>query len=75
MYGVDMVDLKILDLLQRNARITLKEIGAQVYLTSPAVSARINRLEQSGVIEGYHATINPEAIRLQSTLRSMHAAY
>ena len=68
MYGVDMVDLKILDLLQRNARITLKEIGAQVYLTSPAVSARISRLEQNGVIEGYHATINPKAIQMQRAI-------
>lgn len=60
MYRVDMVDLKILDLLQRNARITLKEIASEVYLTSPAVSARIDKLEKHGVIEGYHATVNRE---------------
>lgn len=61
MYRIDMVDLKILDLLQKNARITLKEIASEVYLTSPAVSARIEKLEKNGVIEGYHATVNRDA--------------
>ena len=65
MCGMDRVDLKILELLQQNARISLKDISAQVYLTSPAVSARIDKLERIGVIEGYHARINPEAFRLQ----------
>ena len=66
MNGLDMVDLKILELLQKNARMTLKEIAANVYLTSPAVSARIDKLERAGVIEGYHARINPDAFKLQT---------
>ncbi len=64
MSRVDMVDLKILELLQENARMTLKEIASRVYLTSPAVSARIEKLEKAGVIEGYHAKVNPDAFRL-----------
>ena len=58
MYRLDRVDFKIIDLLQKNARITLKDIGAIVYLTSPAVSARIEKMEAAGIIEGYHATVN-----------------
>ena len=65
MYGLDGVDLKIIDLLQENARITLKDIAANVFLPSPAVSARIEKLERAGVIEGYHARINREAFSLQ----------
>ena len=65
MSGLDRVDLKILELLQKNARMSLKDIAAQVYLTSPAVSARIDKLERTGVIEGYHAQINREAFQLQ----------
>ena len=66
MFRFDGVDLKILELLQQNARMSLKEISARVYLTSPAVSARIDKLEQAGVIEGYHACVNPAVMqRLQ----------
>lgn len=61
MYNLDRVDYKIIELLQSNARITLKEIASKVFLTSPAVSARIDKLERSGVIEGYHAKVNREA--------------
>ena len=65
MNRLDRVDLKILELLQKNARMSLKDIAAEVYLTSPAVSARIEKLERSGIIEGYHAQINREAFQLQ----------
>ena len=64
MMRMDCVDEKILKLLQKNARMTLKDISAQVYLTSPAVSARIDKLEQAGIIEGYHAQINQKALQL-----------
>ena len=66
MYTLDQVDVRILELLQKNARMSLKDISQQVYLTSPAVSARIDKLERSGVIEGYHARINLEALPLKT---------
>ena len=53
MFTLDRVDMKILELLQENARMSLKDISSQVFLTSPAVSARIEKLERVGVIEGY----------------------
>lgn len=60
--GFDAVDEKIISLLQKNARMSIKDIAAEVYLSSPAVTARIERLEKNGVITGFHAQINPEVI-------------
>ena len=45
---MDHIDRKIIDLLQNNARAPLKEIADHVFLSSPAVSARMARLESSG---------------------------
>ena len=56
--ALDMIDEKIVELLQENARIAIKEIAAQVFLSSPAVTARIERLESKGIIKGYHATVD-----------------
>ena len=50
---MDDLDHKILQLLAENARMPVKDIAQRVSLTSPAVSSRIHRLEQEGVIGGY----------------------
>lgn len=60
--GLDAIDEKIIELLQENARISIKDIAAQVFLSSPAVTARIERLERNGVIRGYQAQVNAEAM-------------
>ena len=52
---MDDIDRKILKLLQENARMSLKTIAEKTFLSSPAVSARIEKLEKDGVIAGYHA--------------------
>lgn len=44
---MDRIDKKIITLLQKNARMPLKALAEQVFLSSPAVSARIERLERS----------------------------
>ena len=59
---MDSVDEKIIQLLQKNARTSIKDIASQVFLSSPAVTARIDRLEKIGIIRGYHAQIDPEAL-------------
>lgn len=48
---MDTIDRKILTILQQNARTPLKVIAEQVFLSSPAVSARIERLESAGYIQ------------------------
>ena len=59
-HKLDNIDKKIIAILQINARTPVKEIAKEVFLSSPAVSARIDHLEKSGVITGYHAQLNPE---------------
>jgi Lrp/AsnC family leucine-responsive transcriptional regulator len=56
---LDDIDRKILKLLQENARMSLKTIAESTFLSSPAVSARIEKLEKDGVISGYHALVDP----------------
>jgi Lrp/AsnC family transcriptional regulator, leucine-responsive regulatory protein len=55
---MDNIDLKILDILQTDGRITMKELGSRVGLTSPATIERVKKLEESGIIAGYQAIIN-----------------
>ncbi len=65
---MDAIDRKILELLQKNGRMTVKEITQTISLTAPAVSERIKRMEKDGVIEGYTAIVNPRKMG-----RSVHA--
>lgn len=55
---MDKIDKKIITLLQENARMPLKALAENVFLSSPAVSARIERLEKDEIISGYGVKIN-----------------
>ena len=55
---MDEIDLKIIKELDKNARITAKELAEIVFLSAPAVKSRIERLEELCIIEGYHAQID-----------------
>lgn len=55
---MDHIDRKIIDILQKDARSPLKEIADRVFLSSPAVSARIARLEKEGCLTGYQAQVD-----------------
>ncbi len=55
---LDKTDLAILQILQKNARMPVKQIASDVCLSSPAVSARIARMEHNGLISGYQAKLN-----------------
>ena len=57
--NMDDIDRKIIRLLQDNARISLKTIAEKTFLSSPAVSARIEKMEKEGIITGYHASVDP----------------
>ena len=63
---MDRTDYQILNLLQRDSRTTLKCIGDQVGLTAPAVSERIRRMEEKGVIKSF--SINVDRTLLDSNL-------
>lgn len=62
---LDEVSWKILEELQCDARISYSELGRRVGLSSPAVAERIRRLEDDGVIEGYHAKVNLVQVGLE----------
>lgn len=62
MKNLDKTDVKILKRLKQNARTPLKELSAEVFLTTPAVSARIEKLEAEGYIKGYHADLDLEKL-------------
>ena len=55
---LDAIAWKILEHLQHNARISFAELGRKVALSTPAVAERVHRLEEAGIITGYHATVN-----------------
>lgn len=63
--ALDHIDIEILNILQEDASTPIKEIAVKVFLSSPAVSARIERMERQGYILGYHAQINPIALGYQ----------
>ncbi|BDT68119.1 HTH-type transcriptional regulator LrpC [Comamonadaceae bacterium OS-1] len=55
---LDTCDDRILGELQRDARITMAELGRRVHLSQPAVTERVRKLETSGVIKGYRAEVD-----------------
>lgn len=56
---LDDLDWRILDELQSDGRLSYKELGRRVNLSAPAVAERVRRLEDSGVITGYVAQVDP----------------
>lgn len=59
---LDVIDLKLLTLLQDNGRTTNVELAEKVGLTAPPCLRRIRSLEQNGIINGYHAEVNASAL-------------
>jgi DNA-binding Lrp family transcriptional regulator len=59
---LDEVDRKILDHLERDGRATLADVGAAVGLSASAVKRRVDRLHATGVIVGYAAIVDPQAV-------------
>ncbi len=62
MIYLDDINRDILDELQVNGRASYKELGQRIGLTAPAVAERVRKLEEAGVIKGYRAVVDYEAI-------------
>lgn len=62
--SLDRTDLRLLSLLQQHGRATNADIAAQVNLSASACLRRIQRLESSGVIQGYAARVDPKQVGL-----------
>jgi Lrp/AsnC family leucine-responsive transcriptional regulator len=61
---INGIDIEIVTILQKNARISNAEIARKVGLAPSAVFERIRKLEERGVIRGYRAEIDPKALGL-----------
>ncbi len=59
---MDKIDVKLITLLQENARYPLKFLASQVFLSAPAVSSRIDKLEKQGIILGYNTVIDKQKL-------------
>ena len=59
---LDETNVRLLIELQRDARLSLAELGRRVSLSSPAVAERLRRLEDDGVITGYRVEIDPRML-------------
>jgi Lrp/AsnC family transcriptional regulator for asnA, asnC and gidA len=61
---LDETDREILRILQADARTPFSEVAREIDMSSATVHDRVNRMEEAGVIEGYHAKIDPTAVGL-----------
>lgn len=60
--ALDPVNLRLLDELSRNPRITMSELARRLGMSSPAVTDRVQRLEADGIITGYRVDLDPRAL-------------
>jgi len=58
----DVIDWLLIDELQQDGRLSFNELGRRVSLSPPAVAERVRRLQEQGVITGYHAHIDPAKV-------------
>jgi Lrp/AsnC family transcriptional regulator, leucine-responsive regulatory protein len=63
--NLDDKDFVILEALQEDGRVPLSELGRRIGLSQPAMSERVKRLEERGIITGYGARIDPQALGLR----------
>lgn len=59
---LDRIDRKILDVLQRQGRMSMTELAEHIGLSASPCTERVKRMERDGVITGYHARVAPEAL-------------
>ncbi|MFD0694536.1 Lrp/AsnC family transcriptional regulator [Paenibacillus sp. GCM10027628] len=64
---MDEIDKKIIEHLQENARLSMTELGKIIGLTSPAVTERVRKLEDAGVIVAYRAVVAPDKLEKRVT--------
>jgi Lrp/AsnC family leucine-responsive transcriptional regulator len=61
---LDEVNMRLLEELTRDPRLSMAELGRRVGMSSPAVTERVRRLEEARVIRGYHLDLDPAALGL-----------
>jgi Lrp/AsnC family transcriptional regulator, leucine-responsive regulatory protein len=88
MVDLDFIDLKLLDVLQQDGRMSVTDLSKRVNLSPTPCTLRMRKLEDAGVIAGYHARISPQSVGIsllvfvtvklrgtdEATLRAFNAA-
>ncbi|MFD0693512.1 Lrp/AsnC family transcriptional regulator [Paenibacillus sp. GCM10027628] len=64
---MDQIDDKILSALHNNARIPISELSRMIAMSQPAVTERVRKLEEQGVITGYRAELSPSKLGKHTT--------
>jgi Lrp/AsnC family transcriptional regulator, leucine-responsive regulatory protein len=64
---LDAVNVRLLSELHGNPRLSMSELGRRVGMSAPAVTDRVQRLEQAGVISGYRMDVDPAALGMPVT--------
>jgi len=59
---LDEIDIKILEILQKNGRTRRNDLAEAVGLSTPSVSERLRKLEETGIITGYYARVDPKKL-------------
>lgn len=78
--NLDDLDWRLLELLQSDGRLTFSELGRRVSLSAPAVTERVRRLEENGIITGYRASVDltklglPIEAMVRAKVRSLDTA-
>ncbi|WP_067929311.1 Lrp/AsnC family transcriptional regulator [Alicyclobacillus shizuokensis] len=65
---LDDISWRILNELQRDARLSYSELGRRINMSAPAVAERVRRMEEAGIITGYHATVDPYKVGATMTV-------
>ena len=66
-HTLDSIDLRILEQIQRDGRISNVDLSAAIHLSPPQCLRRVRQLEEQGVIQGYRAIVAPEQLGLTVT--------
>ncbi|MGZ6390808.1 MAG: Lrp/AsnC family transcriptional regulator [Ktedonobacterales bacterium] len=61
---LDSTNLRLLAELERDPRLSMSELGRRIGMSAPAVTERVRRMEDTGIIRGYHLDVNPAALGL-----------
>ncbi|MBS1610939.1 MAG: Lrp/AsnC family transcriptional regulator, partial [Bacteroidetes bacterium] len=70
---LDKLDIEILNLLQQDSTLTIKDLAKRLKLTSTPIHKRIGWMEKNGIIKGYRAIIDAEKVgKAQTILLSLH---
>ncbi len=66
-YSIDEIDRQLMRKLQQHARITIVQLSKELHMSAPSIRERILRLEEQGIITGYHAAFDDKQLNLHLT--------